>query len=387
MKVKIKSVIFITLSVVFITLLSTNISANLAEDYQVNLYRARVIEVTEERTIGESVIQTLQIRILNRDLQNHESTITNTLVGNNYDINLSAGDRISVHMELGSDGEPLFYFHSYDRSLPLLFLIIFFALCVIVLGKTKGLKALIALTITISLIFFGLIPLLLRGYNPIILSIIVCILSAIITFSICFGIGKKSISAIIGVSGGLLMGGIIAYLFGFLARITGFSHGDAQMLQYLPNGYMFDFRGLLFAGIIIGALGACLDVAISISSSMTEIKAHNPSIEKKDLINSGFNIGKDIMGSMVNTLVLAYTGSALATIMIFMGFEMRFSEIINLESISTEIVRAIAGSLGLIFAIPITIFAFILLDKSKTTISSGETTEIVEPIKTDSKNS
>ncbi|MCL2426122.1 MAG: YibE/F family protein [Oscillospiraceae bacterium] len=359
-------------SLIVLILLSLSVPATvladggaLAEEYQVNIYRAIVIETPDERVIGDTVIQIVQIRILNRDLRGFEATITNTLVGNDYDIRLVRGNRISVHMELSADNEPLFYFQGYDRSLPLLFLVSFFAICVVVLGRLKGLKALIALTITVGLVIFGLVPLLLRGYNPILLSIATCILAAIVTFSICFGVGKKSMAAIIGVSGGLLVGGIIAYLFGVVTRITGFSHGDAQMLQYLPGGYVFDFRGLLFAGIIIGALGACMDVAISISSSMIEIKNHKPEISKAELIQSGFNIGKDIMGSMVNTLVLAYTGSSLATILIFVGFEMGFSEVINLESISTEIVRAIAGSLGLLFAIPITIFAFVLLEKKK----------------------
>ena len=364
---KIKSIVLFALLLISI-LAPINVPAKnnvLAEEYQVNIYRAKVIEVLEERVFGDTVIQTLQIRILNRDLKNLETTIANTLVNNAYDINLKRGNRISVHMELDDNNKPIFYFHGYDRSIPLMGLCLLFAICIIILGKVKGIRALIALVITISLILFGLVPLLLRGNNPIILSIITCILAAIITCSICFGVGKKSISAIIGLSGGLLIGGIIAYLFGIIARITGFSHGDAQMLQYLSHGYMFDFRGLLFAGIIIGALGACMDVAIEISSSLTEIKALNPSIGKKELIHSGFNIGRDIMGSMVNTLILAYTGTSLATILIFAGLDMGFNQIVNLESISTEIVRAIAGSLGLVFAIPITVFTFVLLDKKK----------------------
>ncbi|MCL1884984.1 MAG: YibE/F family protein [Defluviitaleaceae bacterium] len=362
-----KFVFLITALVILLTPVLVYAIGNLAEEFQVDLYRARVIGVAEEIVIRDTVIQVLDIRISNRDMRGTETTIRNTVVDNEHAIRLRAGDRISVHMERDVYGKPIFYFMNFDRTFPLAFLFLFFAACVIALGRVKGIKALASLTITVSLIIFGLIPLLLRGYNPIVLSVLTCMISAIITFSICFGVGKKSISAIIGVSGGLLVGGIIAYFFGIFSHITGFSHGDAQMLKYLPGGYAFDFRGLLFAGIIIGALGACLDVAISISSAMTEIKSHNTLIDKKELIRSGFNIGKDIMGSMMNTLVLAYTGSSLATILIFVGFDRGFVEIINLDSIATEIVRAIAGSLGLLFAIPITVFAFVLLDKFKKT--------------------
>ncbi|MCL2563899.1 MAG: YibE/F family protein [Oscillospiraceae bacterium] len=334
---------------------------NLADEFQVNLYSARVVEIVEEREIHGTTVQTVRIRILNRDLRDTEATITNTLVGTPQDIHLRPGTRISVHMELDHDGEPAFFFNGYDRANALLILFLIFTVCILVLGRVKGLRALLALIATILLILFGLVPLLLRGYNPIILSILTCVIAAILIFAICYGINKKSISAVIGVAGGLFVAGIIAYLFGVFANITGFASGDAQMLQYLPGGYRFDFRGMLFAGIIIGALGAVTDVAISIASPLAEIKARNPEVTNKELIESGLNIGKDIMGSMVNTLVLAYTGGALATILIFIGFEAGFNEILNLESISTEIVRALAGSIGLLFAMPFTIAAFIFL--------------------------
>ncbi|MCL2224514.1 MAG: YibE/F family protein [Defluviitaleaceae bacterium] len=337
----------------------------LAEEFQVNLYRARVVEVADEIVIRDTVTQVLRVRVLNRDLRGHETTVRNTLAYDATNRPLRSGNRIVLHMEEDADGTPVFFFYGYDRLVPFAVLFAFFAACVVALGGLKGVRALTALLLTIMLIMFVLVPLLLRGYNPIVLSVVVCVLSTIITCVICFGTGKKSFSAVLGVSGGLLIGGVIAHVFGIAARMAGLSHGDAQMLQYLPGGYMFDFRGLLFAGIIIGALGACLDVAISISSALTEITAHNPSAEKKEIVRSGFNIGKDIMGSMINTLILAYTGGSLATILIFAGFGSGLSQIFNLESIAVEILRSVAGSLGLIFAIPITIFAFVFLDKMK----------------------
>ncbi len=267
-------------------------------------------------------------------------------------------------MEL-DDSVPSFYFHSYEKTNHIIVLMMFFILFVIIFGGLKGFKVLISLAITISLILFGLIPLLLKGYNPIVLSITTCMLAAILTFIITNGFTKKTLSAIIGVIGGLLIGGLIAYIFGILARITGFSSENAQMLQYLPSGVVFDFKGLLFAGIIIGALGACMDVAISIASALNEIESYNPCINKLDLIKSGFNIGKDIMGTMVNTLVLAYTGSSLAMILLFMGFNKSITEIINLDSIATETIRTISGSMGLLFAIPFTIFAYIVINKRR----------------------
>ena len=359
-----KSKLVLLLGLLFLTPAIVTANSNLSEEYQLDLYKAEVIEVTKVKKTEDTEIQYLLIEITNKNLKGTEATITNTLLDNGYDIKLEKGDNISVHMEM-DEGEPNFYFNGYDRTNYIIVLLAIFTLCIILLGGLKGIKALISLIITILLIAFGLIPLLLKGYNPIIFSILTCTLSAVLTFIITSGFSKKTLTAIIGVTGGLFAGGLIAYIFGAVAKITGFSSESAQMLQYLPSGVTFDFKGLLFAGIIIGALGACMDVAISIASSLTELKKQNPNIQNKELISSGFNIGKDIMGTMVNTLVLAYTGSSLAILLLFIGFEKSFNEIINLDSISSELIRAISGSIGLLFAIPITIFAFVFLNKEE----------------------
>ena len=353
---KVKIAILILVS--FMPLQIVNASEDkLSEEYQLDLHKAKVIEVIDEIKHKDTIVQVLEIKLLNKAHKGTITKINNTLTGSDYDIELSEGDKISVICE-EVDGEISFYFHSYDKTFYLSILAIIFIISVIIFGGFKGFKALIALIVTFALIIFCLVPLLLKGYNPIILSISVCILSTILTFAITNGFTKKTLIAILGVVGGLLIGGLIAYVFGVLLKISGFSSESAQMLQYLPSGVAFDFKGLLFAGIIIGALGACMDVAMELTSSLIEIKKHKPNICIKELIISGFNIGKDIMGTMVNTLILAYTGGSLSTILLFVGFERSMNEIINLESITSEIIRAISGSLGLLFAIPCTIFAF-----------------------------
>jgi uncharacterized membrane protein len=376
---RIRLIVFAVLASVILTVSVSAASGNqVAEEYQIDVYRARILELVEEEDFGGIIMQTFKIRILNKGHRSLETTIEHMLIGNDSDVNLKAGDRITVVMTLDHENNPTFFFHGWDRTAALAMLFGLFLLCIVVFGRIKGLRAIIALTLTILLVLFGLVPVLLRGYDPIIMSIIACVISALITFFICFGINMKSFAGLIGVAGGLIIAGIIAHLFAIFAKIAGVSHSDAQMLQYL--GHSFDFRGLLFAGIIIGASGACTDVAISISSALTELKSHKPDIGKKEIIESGFNIGKDIMGSMVDTLVLAYTGASLTTILILVGFEKSFGEIINLDTMATEILRAVAGSIGLIFAIPVTVFAFILLDSK-----FGKKTKTVKEVKAHEK--
>ncbi len=360
MNIKSKLLLLIVFLILPLNVFASN--ENLSEEFQTDLYVAKVIEVLEIKEINDTKIQTLEIEILSDKYEGSKDTITNTLTGGSNDIELSEGDKINVVATTEGD-EVSFYFHSFEKSNYLILLIIIFMLFVIILGKIKGLKALISLIITILLILFGLIPLLLKGYSPVLLSVVTCILSTVLTFVITNGFTKKTLVAIIGVVGGLVLAGLIATIFSSIMHLTGVASESEQMLYYLQLEFEFDFKGLLFAGIIIGALGACMDVAMELTSSLTEIKSHNPKISDKKLIKSGFNIGKDIMGTMVNTLILAYTGSSLSTILLFVGFEKSVSEIINLESISTEIIRAIAGSIGLLASIPITIFVFILINK------------------------
>ena len=126
------------------------------------------------------------------------------------------------------------------------------------------------------------------------------------------------------------------------------------MLLYIPQGIQFEFKDLLFAGIILGALGAVMDVSVSIASAIEEIYKANRKLSQKELFLSGMNIGKDMMGTMSNTLILAYTGSSIPLLLLFMAYETSIVKIINLDIIATEIVRSLSGSIGLILTIPIT---------------------------------
>lgn len=359
MKVKYLLIIFI------LCLIPLNVNATsdaLSESFQTILHKAKVLEVVELVVVEDTEVQVLEIEIVDGKYKGEISTIKNTILNNGYDVFLNKGNYINVVAE-ERDDTINFYFYSFEKSSAMGLLIITFIICVLVIGGIKGVKALTSLILTICLIVYLLVPLLLKGYDPVFLGVLTCILATIITFTIMNGFTKKTIISIIGVTGGLVVAGLIAYVFSILSNVTGISSDSGQMLQYIPGNIDFNYKGLLFTGIIIGALGACMDVAMEITSSLTEIKHHNPKIKEKELIKSGFNIGKDIMGTMVNTLILAYTGGSLSMILLFVGFEKSLYEIVNLDSMATEIIRAISGSMGLLFAIPITIFAFIIIEK------------------------
>lgn len=230
-----------------------------------------------------------------------------------------------------------------------------FVVLILAIGGISGFKTLISLGITIAIIIFAYIPMIIRGYNPILASLLVAILAIIVTLLIISGRNKKTFVAILGTCLGVVAAGLLAFAFGNFAKLTGLASDNAISLAYIPHFRGLDYKGLLFGTILIGAIGAIMDVAISIASSLWELKEVHPDIKRKDMISSGMNIGRDMMGSMSNTLILAYVGTTLHLIILFIVYKIYFVEIINLDSIATEIIRAMAGSIGLIITIPLTV--------------------------------
>ncbi len=351
--------------IVFLLIMGLLLGNNWAfaqEDYGEDLVieRARIlnVEVLEDASlendfIVENMLVTLEI--LSGEYKGQEFETIHSLTGNiGYDIEIEPGDKVLVTMEIGDDGDLQAHISEYLRDTYVYIVFAIFIALLILVGRYKGLKTVITLALTMLLILKVLLPGLLAGYNPIILTVFVSFLITLITIILVGGINTKSFAAITGVLGGVFIAGIIAYIIGSKVKLTGLSSDEAMMLMYIPQGVKFDFRGLLFAGIIMGALGAVMDVGMSIASSMEEIKNANPQIRRKDLVISGMNVGKDVMGTMANTLILAYTGSAIPLLLVFTAYEETLTNIINLDIVATEIIRAFSGSIGLVLSIPIT---------------------------------
>jgi uncharacterized membrane protein len=272
-----------------------------------------------------------------------------------HSIEIKENDRVLVYIEEDQRGKAIAVnVAGYSREIYLYLLIGSFALLLILVGAVKGIKSIITLSLTVGIIVKILLPLILSGQSPLLVSILCCVVIIAITLVIIGGVNKKTFSAIVGTTGGVFFAGLIAYLMGTLTKLSGLGDDEAQMLVYIPQDISLDFRGLLFAAILIGTLGAVMDVGMSIASAMNEIEDKKPEITSRELIKSGMNIGRDIMGTMSNTLILAYTGSSLHLMLLMMAYNIPFLEIINQDMIATEVVRAIAGSMGLILSIPLT---------------------------------
>lgn len=338
------------------------------------IVKARIVDIPyddtkEKRDIPiESDIryQHVKVKLLTGDFKGKVYTLRNTIDQiNPYKLIFKKGEKILLYQyeENGHLTGLKIFERSKENSL--YFLVGIFILSMIAIGGIKGLKAFITLFLTVVVVIFFLVPLLVKGYSPIPITIVAVGIITVITLFIVSGINRKTLAGILGTVLGTIIAGILAMGVSNYTQLVGMGSEDMQALVYGSNGHFLDYRGILFSGVIIGALGAVMDVAISIASSMWEIEELNPEITNKQLIKSGMNIGKDIMGAMSNTLILAYVGSSLSLIMVFVSFKLSFCEIINLDIVATEIIRSIAGSIGLVLSIPVTVFVSVLLRDKK----------------------
>ena len=329
------------------------------EDGDPPTYKAEVLSVTEaENEIKEfapgSLQYEVQLRIDSGPTEGTETTITHRTLNNPaFDIHPREGDNIIVRDENDS-----YAIVDYDRLPAMLFLLLGFAALLILFGGMTGLKALLVLLFAVLLIAKGLIAFILFAPSHILLWTI--LIGAVITLAtqlIVNGRNVKSTGAIIGTIGGILVAGFLAVLAIHFTYLTGVSEEQAGMLKalYLKD---VDFRELLFSGIVLGALGAVMDVAVSIASAQYEMKLLAPKTKFQTLVSSGLNVGRDVMGTMANTLVLAYIGGALPLILLISAQpDISLLHVMNLNMIATEVVRSLIGSIGLLCAIPITAYA------------------------------
>ena len=334
------------------------------EDTDYIIFKAKVLEIeyddtAEKRNVSlEADIryQHLKIEILDGSHKGETMTIRHTIerIMPGYYI-FKVGDKLLVRATEDNGKIETVKIQEKVRDVQVYLIVGLFVALLLIIGGIKGLKTLVSLVIAVAMIFFGYIPLIIKGINPILASLGISIPVVIITLIIISGKNIKTFVAIIGTSLGVIISGILAFIFGNFANLTGLADDSSISLAYIPHFRNLDYKGILFGTILIGAIGAIMDVAISIASALYEINDLDKNISKKNMIISGMNIGKDMMGSMSNTLILAYVGTTLHLIILFIVYRIRFTEIINLDSIATEIIRAMAGSIGLIITIPVTV--------------------------------
>lgn len=320
--------------------------------------------------------QSVEVKILTGPHKGEKVFVDNMLMGNPaYDIDLKTGDKLILHAEQANGGGVNFFIADKQRVNVLYSLCALFFLLLLIFGKKKGFNSLLSILITLSLIFCGLTPLILIGINPILATVLTCVISSVIALCMIGGINPKSSAAILGTILSLSIAGGLSILSIKFASLTGFSSEESMFLfSAHPD---LNFIGILASAMIIGALGAVMDIGMSIASTVNEIFETNSKMSVKELYNSGMNVGQDIMGTMANTLILAYLGGALSLVLLSSNIDLQ--KFFNLNQVATEISSALIGSIAIVLCVPITaiISAFLIKKFSKTAIEENDFDDII----------
>ena len=245
--------------------------------------------------------------------------------------------------------------YSRDRGGVILLFGLLYLVALIAVGGRQGLKASAGLIITFFIIIFIWIPLIYLRVSPIRSAVVICALTTILTFWCIGGISRKTITATLGTVSGVVIAGIFAEIFSLATGISGWNVSNIEALLTIWESNRIKVGGLLFAGILISALGAEMDVAMSISSSMQEVCRQNPGISRWELFCAGMRVGRDMMGTDSNTLLLAFVGTEVSQLVLNFAYDLPTAQVLNSNNIGIAVMQGLSGSFGIVLSVPITV--------------------------------
>jgi uncharacterized membrane protein len=327
-----------------------------------NLQRATV-ERVERLTCPEGralPCQILVVDILTGPQSGQTTRIA--LPGPDAAAEVSPGDRIKIYpndptgrttersMIMGVDA---YAFADFERRRPLYLLVAVFAALAVVLGRAKGLRALVGLALSLAVVTLFIVPAILEGSPALAVALVGALAVMLLTVLLAHGTGVTSMAAVLGGAVSLLATALLAVLFVGLAKITGFGSEEATLLGSSQGGQL-SLQGLVLAGMVVGALGVLDDVTVSQASTVLALQRANPSQRFRELFREGLTVGRDHLSATINTLVLAYAGAALPLLLVFETQDVTFGEAFNGELVAGEVVAMLVGSIGLMLAVPLT---------------------------------
>lgn len=328
-------------------------------DYKgVSYVRAKVTEVVDESLEYPDNSKPLGIqKIKAKVLDTGEIVDVDNELANTHSIKVSKGSNIILVRNTNSkgvDGKDYYTVYNYDRSTKIFVLIALFIVFIALIAGVRGIKSTIALFISIYIILFFDVALLMNGYNNILVTIFTVVLCAVYSLVILYGYTRMTLINMISIFTSFLIAACLVKIIGSVLYVSGHNMEDVETLLTIGNIWGLRIQDLLFSAVSIASLGASMDVSVSISSSLKEIKSLNQDLDKKRLFESGMNIGKDIIGTMVNTLVFAFIGSSLVMIMVLISHGVSFNQMINSDFFTVELTKGLVGTVVVIIMVPVT---------------------------------
>lgn len=324
--------------------------------------KAKVLDIIDRDYRGEGLIL-FSGEVLNGDKKGERIQIvqfTDSYLGEQLR-HVEKGDTVYLGDATNYDVGAAWFLYEFERFSGMAWLGLVFAVLLLIFGRKKGLATLVSLSFTLMTIFLVFIPAILAGYNIYFSSLLLCIFITVMCLLIVQGPTAKCLAAAMGSMGGLFVISLITITMSSLLKITGLISEDSLFLIQMNLDKPLDLKAIVFASVTIGAMGAVLDIAVDIVAALSELYHHRPNISFKETLKSGIIIGQDIVGSMANTLILAYIGSSLSMVLLVLVNTGGISEVLNSELITVEILQALAGSIGILFTIPLSALSFCFL--------------------------
>lgn len=306
--------------------------------------------------VGEQVVR---VRMTTGALAGEELETTSSS-GYLFGAPCTVGMKVVVMQSVAGD-TAITSVYAQDREVPILVFAALYLLALCLIGGWQGAKGALGLVFTFGSILLGYLPMIYRGWSPFWSAVLICAVTTVVTLWLVGGPTRKTLVATAGTVAGVMMAGIAASLFSAATGITGWNVSDIESLLTLWSTSGIQVGGLLFSGLLISALGATMDVAMSISSAMSEVQAQTPDISRRELFRAGMRVGRDMMGTDSNTLILAFAGGSVSMLVMDYAYDLPWLQIINSNNIGIAVMQGLSGSFGVVLSVPVTVVLATLL--------------------------
>ncbi len=373
--IKENAIVLIIISLSLIAVIAINQlgfkSYNRFETDSLHYDRGKVVEVIDEQITYDKELkiylgtQDLKVKMTEGESKGKTIEVTNYIT-KVHQVIAKNNMSLIINIDSPTSVKPFYSVYNYDRSSSMIACVILLFAAIIWIGGGKGIKSILGLVYSLFIIIGILLPTVFSGYSPIIMSIVTAILSTTVTLLLLNGQSRKTFAAIISTTVGVFFALILFTVMSWMIHIDGFSSSEAEGLVLIQEATGLKIKDVLFAGVLIASLGAIMDVGMSIVSALYEVYRHNTSLSARELFKSGIEIGKDMIGTMTNTLILAFTGSAFITLLVFISYKVQFNQLLNSNFMSIEIAQGLCGTFGIVLTIPTaSAIAAFMLTKTK----------------------
>ena len=328
--------------------------------------KAKVVKILQDNLeengtrVGE---QKVRVRMLTGVRKGEELDITSSS-GYLFGAACKPGMKVIVMQSVAGDST-VASVYTQDREGVIYIFALIYLLVLCLIGGKQGIKGCLGLVFTFFCVIFVYLPLVYLKYSPFWTAVFVCFITTLVTMYLLGGPTRKTCAATLGTLVGVILAGVSAWCFSKASGISGYNVSDIETLMTLWNTNRIQVGGLLFSGLLISCLGAVMDVAMSISSAIDEIYRQNLSLSRKELFKAGLRVGRDMMGTDSNTLILAFAGSSVSTLLLDYSYNLPYQQIINSNNIGIAIMQGLAGSFGIVLSVPFTVLICTILFHKK----------------------